>query len=34
MLRRQKIEYSDFPDDLLPFKLWVEGDVCLLPAEH
>jgi len=27
----QKIEYTDFPFDI---KIWVEGDVMLLPDEH
>lgn len=31
---RQTLEYTDFPAPLMPFKLWVEGGVLLLPAEH
>jgi len=34
LLARQEIEYSDFPKELLPFRMWVEGNVLLLPAEH
>lgn len=30
----QHIEYSDFPDELLPFKLWMEYGVLILPEEH
>jgi hypothetical protein len=30
----QKFDYSDFPDDLLPFTLWLESGTLLLPAEH
>jgi len=30
----QEIPYSDFPRELLPFRLWVEGPVILLPEEH
>ena len=33
-LARQKIPYSDFPRDLTPLDLWVEGGVLLLPDEH
>ena len=33
-IAHQEIEYSDFPADLLPLTLWVEGGVLLLPAEH
>lgn len=34
LLAVQKIEYTDFPADLLPFSMWVEGGVLILPAEH
>ena len=34
MLAKQEIEYTDFPTELMPFKLWVESGVLLLPAEH
>ena len=34
LLAKQEIEFSDFPKELLPFRMWVEGDVLLLPAEH
>ena len=30
----QRFEYSDFPKELCPFKLYVEGNVILLPSEH
>lgn len=30
----QRMEFSDFPNELLPFDLWVEYGVLLLPAEH
>ena len=30
----QGFDYSDFPKDLLPFDLWVEDCVLILPAEH
>ena len=30
----QKIPYSDFPDELLPFNMWVEGGTLIFPAEH
>ena len=33
-LLTQKFGSSDFPDDLLPFTLWVESGTLLLPAEH
>lgn len=33
-LAYQKIPYSDFPDELLPFTMWVEGGTIILPAEH
>lgn len=31
---RQTLEYTDFPAELMPFTLWVESGVLLLPAEH
>ncbi|TET95031.1 MAG: hypothetical protein E3J26_03520 [Candidatus Zixiibacteriota bacterium] len=31
---RQTLEYTDFPAELMPFTLWVESGVALLPAEH
>lgn len=33
-LARQKIPYSDFPEDLAPFEFWVEGGTMLLKQEH
>lgn len=33
-LARQEIGCTDFPADLLPFMLWVEGGVLILPCEH
>lgn len=30
----QVIKFTDFPKDLMPFKIWVEGKVMLLPGEH
>ena len=34
VLARQIIEYTDFPAELMPFKLLVESGVLLLPEEH
>ncbi len=34
ILAKQEIEYTDFPAELMPFKLWVESGVLLLPEEH
>lgn len=34
MLAEQFIPYSDFPEELAPFDLWVEGGVILLAEEH
>lgn len=34
MLAKQEIEYTDFPAELMPFIMWVESGVLLLPAEH
>lgn len=33
-LKTQKFAYTDFPKQLLPFTLWVENGVLILPAEH
>lgn len=33
-LAHQEFEYSDFPTGLLPFDLWVESGVIILPEEH
>ena len=30
----QRFPYTDFPEELLPFDLWVEYGTLLLPAEH
>jgi hypothetical protein len=34
LLAKQEIEFSDFPWGLCPFRMWVEGNVLLLPSEH
>lgn len=35
MLARQRIPYTDFPADLMPFDhLWVESGVLILSCEH
>lgn len=33
-LATQLIKYTDFPEALMPYKLWVENDTILLPEEH
>lgn len=34
MLARQKIPYSDFPEDLSPFVFWVRDDMMMLKEEN
>ena len=30
----QRLPYTDFPKQLMPFSLWLENGVLILPAEH
>lgn len=33
-ISRQVIPYTDFPDELMPFDMWLSNGVLYLPAEH
>lgn len=34
LLAEQRVEFTDFPRELMPFEFWVKGGVCLLKEEY
>ena len=34
LMAKQDVEYTDFPEELMPYEFWVESGTMLMKAEH